>query len=392
MNNFIISINNNSYQEHNEEFHKTICKQSNYKCLYYPHQSYFDIPYDIAIKINKIEIMSKKSKKKFIFKLDKVAAKNKPFDGITVCTPLLYYYNNWLQMFMFLEKWKREGNSKVIIYYKSLSNDVYELLKYYKKLGLVYMIPTPEISYNDPLMKFTETSFGMGPLFFNDCMYRNNTKYLTVMDVDEYFHIFDKKYKKNGLVNFIEMNSQLYPNIGFFNFKSFYISYINDNVTNSFDFAINGLLTDDKLNKGGKSIMLTNKIYYPCYHMPLFKNLDEGFRFSENQAIILHARPNYIFKKNVHSNKKCHILDKWEKLDLISSYEKLKNTLNSTIIFSYKPTIIKNLERCMKKKKKNDKNLCIFNIEPCKKKMSILGNWIYTNRNEENYQEYVKIK
>lgn len=85
-------------------------------------------------------------------------------------------------------------------------------------------------------------------------------------------------------------------------------------------------------------------------------------------------------------------MDKWEKLDLISSYEKLKNTLNSTIIFSYKPTIIKNLERCMKKKKKNDKNLCIFNIEPCKKKMSILGNWIYTNRNEENYQEYVKIK
>uniref|UniRef100_A0A0K0F3Q2 Glycosyltransferase family 92 protein n=1 Tax=Strongyloides venezuelensis TaxID=75913 RepID=A0A0K0F3Q2_STRVS len=388
---FYISSENESFFEQNDEFHTALCDLTNYKCLYYPHQSYFKIPFNKVIHLKEIEITSNITGETKNYQLDATAANSKPFDGITVCTPLLYYYNNWLQMFMFLEKWREEKNVRVIIYYRSISSDVYELLKYYQKLNIVHLIPAPIFPRSDPMEKFTATAIGMGPLFFNDCMYRNNTKYLTVMDVDEYFHIFDEKSRTRGLLEFVKKSIRRYPHYGFFNFESLYISYLNKNVSKSFHFATKGLLTEDNHNKGGKSIMLTDKINYPSYHLPLFTKVNDGHRYKRKEAIILHARPNIIFKK-VKSKKKVQSLDESERKKLVSNYKTLTKRLNKNLIFTYKPTIIKNLKECMLKKTKKDTNSCYYNVEPCKEEMNLLENWIYTSKEKEKYQDYVKFE
>uniref|UniRef100_A0A0N5BAI5 Glycosyltransferase family 92 protein n=1 Tax=Strongyloides papillosus TaxID=174720 RepID=A0A0N5BAI5_STREA len=388
-NQFYISSNNKSYYAQNDQFHTKLCEISKYKCLYYPHQSYFKVPHNIVSNLEEIEIVSKITGKKRTFHLDTTAANSKPFDGITVCTPLLYYYNNWLQMFMFLEKWREEKNVRIMIYYRSLSRDVFELLKYYEKLNIVYLIPSPIFPRNDPMQKFVATSGGMGPLFFNDCMYRNNANYLTVMDVDEYFHIFDEQSRKKGLLEFVKKKANQYPMIGFFNFQSYYMSYINKKVDDSFNFATESLLTLDSMNIQGKSIMLTNKIYYPSYHIPLFKKENDGYRFKKNEGILLHARPNYIFK-NVESKDKIQFLGGPEKLKFNSEYRTLEKNLNKTLVFKYKHTVIS--DRCILKNKKKSENYCNWNIEECGKQIDLLENWIYTSEKSKNYQEYVKLK
>uniref|UniRef100_A0A0N5BAI4 Glycosyltransferase family 92 protein n=1 Tax=Strongyloides papillosus TaxID=174720 RepID=A0A0N5BAI4_STREA len=292
-------------------------------------------------------------------------------------------------MFMFLEKWREEKNVRIMIYYRSLSRDVFELLKYYEKLNIVYLIPSPIFPRNDPMQKFVATSGGMGPLFFNDCMYRNNTNYLTVMDVDEYFHIFDEQSRKKGLLEFVKKKSNQYPMIGFFNFQSYYLSYINKKVDDSFNFATEGLLTFDYPNKIGKSIILTSKISYPNYHIPTFKKLKDGYRFPKNEGILLHARPNYIFK-NVESKDKIQFLGSPEKLKFNSNYQTLIKNLRETLIFKYKRTVISN--RCILKNKKKSENYCNWNIEECGKQIDLLENWIYTSEKSKNYQEYVKLE
>uniref|UniRef100_A0A0K0FUE0 Glycosyltransferase family 92 protein n=1 Tax=Strongyloides venezuelensis TaxID=75913 RepID=A0A0K0FUE0_STRVS len=388
-NHFYISLNNETFYAQNDRFHTTLCEISEYKCLYYPHQSYFKVPLNIVNNLKEIEIVSNITGQKRTFPLDTTAANSIPFDGITVCTPLLYYYNNWLQMFMFLEKWREEKNVRIMIYYRSLSRDVFELLKYYEKLNIVYLIPSPIFPRNDPMEKFVATSHGMGPIFFNDCMYKNNTNYLTVMDVDEYFYIFDEKSRETGLLEFIKTKVNQYPMIGFFNFQSYYMSYINKKVDDSFNFTTEGLLTYDHINREGKSIMLTNKIYYPSYHIPLFKRVKNGYRIPKNESILLHARPNFIFK-DAKSKVKMQFLGRPEKLKLNSNYQTLKKSLSKTLVFKYNHAVVSN--KCLHKNKKKDKNYCYWNIEDCKKQIDLSEDWIYTSEEIKNYQEYVKFK
>ncbi|CEF69952.1 Domain of unknown function DUF23 domain-containing protein [Strongyloides ratti] len=398
-----IQIDNSYYKGITDDMKFFLCirKNSNF-CTMWPHRINFNVPWNIAKNLTQIKLINKKTGGKKIFKLDTTAAMNKPYEGLTICVPVLYYYNNWLQMFLFLEKWREQENAKVVIYYKSLSLDVYNLLKYYEKIKLVTLLPAPDIEKTKNIRLRSPTSFFISHLYFDDCMYGRNIKYAAVMDVDEYFHFFNSN---KTILDYIKEYSILYPKKTFFNFESMYMSYNNHKVDDSFKFGTTVSLLKDNINLKGKSITLIDKNDYIGYHYPLDRkniigknysknfNFGHGYRFPKNKAILLHARPNYIFQKFKNSMNVV-ILNESQRLTLHNNYQLLKKDINFNYPLVYKNIITNHLDKCIKEEEKKlfKNGVCIKNFDYCFKKLEKLDNWIYAENDKDKYYNLIEFK
>ncbi|CEF70080.1 Domain of unknown function DUF23 domain-containing protein [Strongyloides ratti] len=387
-NNYLyIEINNKYYPGKIGIFDRAICKKFEHRCQMEVHYVNFNVPWKIAQKVTTVNIINIITKSKQVFNVSKESANSKPFNGLTICVPILYWYNNWLQMFLFLENWYREGNAKIILYYKSLSPEVYNLLRYYVKIKLVILYPVSNYPIKES-MNPANLTHGMGSkIFLNTCMYKMNSKYISVMDIDEYFYIYSKNKKKQKILNFIKSAISRQPNKNFFNFESFHISYKNTIIDPSFNFHKKAYLSIDKKNVLGKSVMLTNKISHFGFHIPQFEKLSDGYRFSSNQAILLHARSNYILKKT-KKLPEIEIINENERKNLNRRYILVEKQINMSLPFVYGPAMEKHLESCISMKARLKARVCFVIYDKCKNIMDKISKWIYSEDDLINYKNF----
>uniref|UniRef100_A0A0N5A6L0 Glycosyltransferase family 92 protein n=1 Tax=Parastrongyloides trichosuri TaxID=131310 RepID=A0A0N5A6L0_PARTI len=273
-----------------------ICNKFEYRCQMEVHRVDFDIPWKIAKELKKVTIINSIKNTQQAFSVHNSAAFSKPFNGILVCVPILYWYDNYVQMFLFLENWRRENNAKIILYYNSISPDVYDLIQYYSKTNLVELRPASQ--YPNNMNGFNLTHGMATKIFFNECLYTLNARYFSVMDIDEYFYV--RNTKKNTRPNILRYAKNFFarhPTTIFINFESYHISYINTHIDDTFNFAKKAMISVDDKNHLGKSIMLTSKISHVGHHIPEGMYLRSGYRFPSNEAFLVHARENFIMLK-----------------------------------------------------------------------------------------------
>uniref|UniRef100_A0A0K0F413 Glycosyltransferase family 92 protein n=1 Tax=Strongyloides venezuelensis TaxID=75913 RepID=A0A0K0F413_STRVS len=336
----------------------------------------FNIPRNFLVNRENITIIDNGSKKKRVFKLSSEAANSEVYDGITICTPTLYWYNNWIQMFTFLEYWRKQSNVHIVIHYRGMSSNVFKLINYYKDLGLVTLVPTPALPKQKG--KNIETFiFGFGgKVYLNSCMYSKNTKYVLAMDSDEYIQFF--KNKTQNVYDFVEKEIKLRPYLESVNFRNVRASYTHRNITETFRFAQQYYYYKDTINKEGKSVVRTSKVDMISYHKPVGISRKQQYRINNKVALVLHARPNYVTinVKGKRKIPKALLFNENERLVIVKHYKEIKEkVLNGTLQFNYDVKLANSLKITDRYKPK--KYICYFDYNESKKYVSKLDNWIY---------------
>ncbi|XP_031425871.1 uncharacterized protein LOC116221032 [Clupea harengus] len=145
--------------------------------------------------------------------------------SFTVCISNLFgEYNNALQFAQTMEVYKLLGVQRVVIYNTSCGPDVEKILKYYRKEGMLEVVPWP-------IDKFLTPSTGWkydlhhGDIHYygqlttlNECMYRYmyQSKYLLLNDIDEII----MPYKHANLEKLMGTLQEQHPNAGVFKIKN----------------------------------------------------------------------------------------------------------------------------------------------------------------------------
>uniref|UniRef100_A0AC35UCK1 Glycosyltransferase family 92 protein n=1 Tax=Rhabditophanes sp. KR3021 TaxID=114890 RepID=A0AC35UCK1_9BILA len=144
----------------------------------------FDIPSDVGETIKEVTFINLFTKQMATISVTRPVAKSK--EELMVCVPPLYWYNNHLQLFIFVETWRLQGASHFIFYYSTVSMDVFNLLKYYEAMGIVSMIPFKSLPMNKRINPNVSIYRYGHILAINDCLLRRKAKFATVVDVDEF--------------------------------------------------------------------------------------------------------------------------------------------------------------------------------------------------------------
>ena len=145
--------------------------------------------------------------------------------NFTVCISNLFgEYNNALQFAQTMEVYKLIGVQRVVIYNTSCGPDVEKILKYYRKEGMLEVVPWP-------IDKFLTPSTGWkydlhhGDIHYygqlttlNECIYRYmyQSKYLLLNDIDEII----MPYKHANLEKLMGTLQQQHPNAGVFEIEN----------------------------------------------------------------------------------------------------------------------------------------------------------------------------
>ncbi|XP_031426774.1 glycosyltransferase family 92 protein F13G3.3-like [Clupea harengus] len=145
--------------------------------------------------------------------------------NFTVCISNLFgEYNNALQFAQTMEVYKLTGVQRVVIYNTSCGPDVEKILKYYRKEGILEVVPWP-------IDKFLTPSTGWkydlhhGDIHYygqlttlNECIYRYmyQSKYLLLNDIDEII----MPYKHANLEKLMGTLQQQHPNAGVFRIEN----------------------------------------------------------------------------------------------------------------------------------------------------------------------------
>ena len=145
--------------------------------------------------------------------------------NFTVCISNLFgEYNNALQFAQTMEVYKLIGVQRVVIYNTSCGPDVEKILKYYRKEGMLEVVPWP-------IDKFLTPSTGWkydlhhGDMHYygqlttlNECIYRYmyQSKYLLLNDIDEII----MPYKHANLEKLMGTLQQQHPNAGVFKIEN----------------------------------------------------------------------------------------------------------------------------------------------------------------------------
>uniref|UniRef100_A0A0K0DWQ3 DUF4433 domain-containing protein n=1 Tax=Strongyloides stercoralis TaxID=6248 RepID=A0A0K0DWQ3_STRER len=239
-NNYLyIKLNEKYYRGKIGIFDKELCNKFEHRCQMEVHYVDFYIPWKIAQKINTVNIFNVVPNRKQTFNISKAAAYNKPYYRLT----------------------HNERNDRIILYYKNLSPEVYNLLQYYIKIKLVILIPAS----NYPFTKLMNPS------------------------------------------NLIHADS---------------------------------------------------------------------YRFSSKEAILLHARSNYILLKK-NNLSEVEIFKENERENLITRYMLIQKQINMTLPFIYGPLMGKYLESCMSLEVKKQAKVSFAIYDKCKTIMDGISKWIY---------------
>ncbi|CEF70096.1 Domain of unknown function DUF23 domain-containing protein [Strongyloides ratti] len=373
----LANINGKKYKGRVTFIEYSFCNVKRLNCKLEVFYVNFNIPRKLLSGKEYINIIDNGSKKRQTFKLSSEAANSPIYDGITVCTPTLYWYNNWLQMFTFLEYWKKQKKAHIVIHYRGMSSTVFKLINSYSKYNLVTLIPTPALPKQHG-RDIEPYIFGFGSkIYLNSCMYSRNTKYVLAMDSDEYIHFF--KNKSQSIYDFVEKEFIKKPELTSVNFRNVRASYTHKNITETFKFAQTYYYYKDTINKEGKSVVRTNKVDMIGYHLPVGLSSKDSYRISSNIALVLHARSNYV-TVNIKGRKKklpiALLFDEDERLTLVKNYKDIKeNVMNGTLNFDYNVRIANSLKLTDRVKTKNF--ICYFDYEESKKFVSKLEDWIY---------------
>uniref|UniRef100_A0A0K0EJB6 Glycosyltransferase family 92 protein n=1 Tax=Strongyloides stercoralis TaxID=6248 RepID=A0A0K0EJB6_STRER len=352
----------------------SFCGVSRINCKLEVFYVNFNIPRKLLVDRKNITIIDNTTKKRKIFKLSSEAANSEMYDGITVCTPTLYWYNNWLQMFTFLEYWQKQRNSHIVIHYRGMSSTVFKLINSYIKKGLVTLIPTPALPRQNG-RDIEPYIFGFGSkVYLNSCMYSRNTKYVLAMDSDEYIHFFNNR--EQNIYDFVEKEMAKHPKITSVNFRNVRASYTTKSITDTFEFAQKYYYYKDTINKEGKSVVRTSKVDMIGYHLPIGLKSEHSYRISAKIALVLHARSNYVTVNIKKKHPVATLFDENERLTLVKSYNELKeNFMNGTFKFDYNVKIANSLKLTDRVKMK--RFICYFDYEESKKYVAKLEDWVY---------------
>jgi hypothetical protein len=118
---------------------------------------------------------------------------------LAVCVPPLYWFSDWLQLIQFVEIWRSFNRvSHFFVYFQSISEQVDRVLRVYEQMvndcpcfsrsvqGLVTIIPwslLPSDTDTDPNLSVYRLGHSLA---HNDCLYRADSRFVALVDVDEY--------------------------------------------------------------------------------------------------------------------------------------------------------------------------------------------------------------
>ncbi|KAM9326566.1 uncharacterized protein PAF06_002786 [Gastrophryne carolinensis] len=115
--------------------------------------------------------------------------------NFTVCTSTIYgNFSNALQLMQTIEMYRLLGAQKVVIYLNNCSRQVEEILRFYKKEGIVELVLWPIHQYLKPSRRWrladdpgTDIGYYGQMSVLNDCLYRNmyKSKFVVLCDIDE---------------------------------------------------------------------------------------------------------------------------------------------------------------------------------------------------------------
>lgn len=54
--------------------------------------------------------------------------------GLTMCVQPVYYYSQWQNIVLYVEAWRAQGASRIIVFYHSATRETRQVLEYYQNL------------------------------------------------------------------------------------------------------------------------------------------------------------------------------------------------------------------------------------------------------------------
>ncbi|CEF70697.1 Sulfotransferase family and Domain of unknown function DUF23 domain-containing protein [Strongyloides ratti] len=352
------------------------------KCKWHSFKVVFSIPKNVARNLSNVTIFNLHTKIKVNVKVRRNLNVNIKKNNMTICVPPLYWYNNFLQIFIFTEVWKFLGASNFIYYYYTVSEDVMNLLKYYESTGIVTLIPYKTLP-SSKLVDPNKSIYRYGHIAaINDCILRGKSKYLSIVDVDEFLHLNDSYFpsEKNLYEHIDKIFEEKIFTVGFMFYHRGMEIYSQD-IKDDFKF-----LKDIYLNsfKGPPKYIIrperveTVDSHYPFNHMHYALG-DMNIR----QGYLLHSRSSWTNYTNSIIAKVSFISSNQRK-ELQKKYLLVKEKLNIQSKFMLQNNILDIMSKCLKNWKIHG---CKVPNDMCKKKILHIEKWVKSDDNlsSENY-------
>ncbi|CAO4376667.1 unnamed protein product [Caenorhabditis nigoni] len=294
-------------------------------------------------------------------------------EGLTVCVQPVYWYNQFQNIILFIESWRNQGATHFIVYFHSSTNEVWMVLDYYQRLGILTIKSWPK--FGDLSARYPEINSQVyriaHTMAANLCILEMNTTLGTIVDFDEII------VPTTGSPNILESSRQLLKEakVGALEFKHTRIQ-LNLN-SEKIGFERKSLENPILLDKSGpvKLIFNTSSVGIILTHSikkfisNSLKTIDAPIR------LLLHYRYNggeeakkkrnfALFEKNFEAHIK--------NMDTVtkSIFQNISKKINL-----YDPRIILELNECIEEMRQS--LVCRSTVTNCKDRMEGLANWKY---------------
>uniref|UniRef100_A0A0N5B578 Glycosyltransferase family 92 protein n=1 Tax=Strongyloides papillosus TaxID=174720 RepID=A0A0N5B578_STREA len=354
------------------------------KCEWNSFHVSFMISSKIVEDISDVTIYNFHTSVKLDVTIKRTLNHEKKKDNLTICVPPLYWYDNFLQLFIFTEIWKLHGASHFVYYYYSVSEDVMNLLKYYESKNILTIVPLkslPKSKMVDP----NRSIYRYGHLAaINDCLQKRNSRYATVIDVDEFLYFNDSLYsnKKNFYQHIDEIflrNKELSGLL----FSHHGLRIDTKNMKEDFKFLQNSYLNTYTGPK--KYIIKPNRVDTVDSHRPL-KHMNYTLkRMDFNDAFLLHSRSNWA-NKNSKLDKKVKLISLDQTRKISDQFSKIRKKLNFIKDFDFQTNTLNIMNKCLSSWKKEG---CKVPDDLCQKELSNVENWIKSDDIDTNEHYYI---
>ncbi|CEF68028.1 Domain of unknown function DUF23 domain-containing protein [Strongyloides ratti] len=341
------------------------------KCEWNSFYVVFYIPNNFVKNLENITIFNLYTSTKLDVTIKRTYNTKKNIDNLTICVPPLYWYNNFLQLFLFTEIWKLHGASHFIYYYYSVSENVMSLLKYYESKQIVTLIPyksLPKSNLIDP----NKSVYRYGHLTaINDCLQKRYSKYSTVIDVDEFLYYNETIFlNKENFYQYIEEIFKKNKKLSGILFSHHGLQIDTKNMKDDFEFLQKTYINYFKGPQ--KYIIKSNRIEIVDSHKPL-KYMKYNIKtINFNDAFLLHLRANWAYKNNKIYHKINLISLNQTKL-ISDQFMYIKKILKFSKEFNFQTDALMIMNKCLSKWKMNG---CKIPNDFCQKELLDVEKWI----------------
>uniref|UniRef100_A0A0K0EJR7 Glycosyltransferase family 92 protein n=1 Tax=Strongyloides stercoralis TaxID=6248 RepID=A0A0K0EJR7_STRER len=343
------------------------------KCEWNSFQVIFFIPNNLVKYLQNVTIFNLYTSSKLDVTIKKTYNTKKNMDNLTICVPPLYWYNNFLQLFIFTEIWKIHGASHFIYYYYSASEDVMNLLKYYESKKIATLIPfksLPKSNFIDP----NKSVYRYGHISaINDCLKKRFSKYSIVIDVDEFLYLNKTSLSiEKTFYQYIEEVFENDQNIGGILFSHFGLQIDINNLRDDFNFLQNTYLYPFK--GPNKYIIKPNRIQTVNSHVPTkFMNSHYGFtKVNFKYAYLLHLRANWAYK-SIKTQNIISLITSNQTNQISNEFLNIRKVLKFSKELNFQTNALKIMNSCLKNWKMNG---CKVPNDLCQKDLLGIEKWI----------------